>query len=284
MLTREQATVIADAIHRLRPRWTTDELMTVLGDTRIRDHRNMRDTASALAWLALDVSTQAPTRLFAPGQWWRNATAEDHVGPVAPVYRPLAHDDCHECGMPPTAHPTRLCPGYVEPVRKQAPMPEAIRDEIRKPALEPEDQEQASMTQPLFEGYDPPPPPASSDPGPSADRRRTLRQAETIAAGRHPLTKGPLHELADLDATSADGQSLPYRCGSCYFRQITDNPFVAGKYPKCFRHGAPISGGAATDVRAWWPACEHYSAGDPRLSPDAARSVPTTAPTQGEPA
>ena len=129
-MTREQATVIADAINRLRPRWTTDELMTVMGDPRIRERRNMRDVASALAWLALDVGTQSPARLFAPGQWWQNAKAVEHIGPVAPVYRYPAHDDCHECGGPKTAHPLRTCPGYVEPVRTPVPAPAELKSAL----------------------------------------------------------------------------------------------------------------------------------------------------------
>lgn len=96
--------MIADAIHRLRPRWTTDELMAVLADSRIREHRNMRDTASALAWLALDVTTQSPARLLAPGQWWRNATAEEHAGPRAPEYRRIDGTECVECGLPKLGH------------------------------------------------------------------------------------------------------------------------------------------------------------------------------------
>lgn len=127
MLTREQATEIADAIHRLRSRWTTDDLIAVMLDPRIRDHRNMRDTASALAWLALDIRTQSPARLFAPGQWWNNAK-ENPDEQTAPYYRPLAWDDCHDCGRAKAAHPTRDC-AYTKPSR--ADMPDDARAAIR---------------------------------------------------------------------------------------------------------------------------------------------------------
>lgn len=142
----------------------------------------------------------------------------------------------------------------------------------------------AIQPEPLFEGYDPAPPPPSRDPDLSADRRRTLRQAEQIARGVHPLTGGPIHLLASLDATPDDGKHEPYRCGSCRFRQVLR--YHNRRYPKCTRdlwHGdndmaitdSPrISHSAATDVRAWWPACNGYEPGDTGLSPDAARSIP----------
>jgi hypothetical protein len=144
---------------------------------------------------------------------------------------------------------------------------------------------------PLFEGYEPPLPP---DPEPplSADRRRTKRQADDIAAGRHPLTRGPLHELASRHRDASSPKSDPFTCGSCYFREVLD--YHNHSYPKCmvpgpqrvYRkgsdgnwrwetvEGAPrATHSAASDVRAWWPACTDYVPGD-RLSDDAARYIP----------
>lgn len=100
--------------------------------------------------------------------------------------------------------------------------------------------------------------PAPADPasGLSAGRRLTLRQARDLEAGRHPLTRGPLHPDA---APAGDRESAGARCGTCRFRR-------AGTYPKCW-HGwsgqqgeAPprLSHGPATDVRGWWPACRDY--------------------------
>lgn len=133
----------------------------------------------------------------------------------------------------------------------------------------------------------PPEPPPSAAEGLSADRRRTLRQREDIAAGRHPLTRGPLHELS-LGAHAQPGdKGLPFTCGSCSFRELID--YHNRTYPKCLRdltyggHDAATvrldqvknaTHGTATDVRAWWPACTGYEAGDHGLSPDAARSIP----------
>ncbi|HET7386915.1 MAG TPA: hypothetical protein VFJ19_09670 [Nocardioidaceae bacterium] len=138
---------------------------------------------------------------------------------------------------------------------------------------------------PLFDGFEPPLPPPSVDPGLSADRRRTLRQAAQIRSGIHPLTGGPIHLLADIYARADDGRNLPYRCGSCVFRRVEKWHDTA--YPKCWlpdptagadappsRIYTRVSHGAASDVRAWWPACRDYSPGDTSLSPDAARSLP----------
>ena len=142
----------------------------------------------------------------------------------------------------------------------------------------------------LFDGYEPTEPESVEVLSP--DRRRTARQAALIAAGIHPLTKGRLHALAsrhrDADSPKAD----PFTCGSCWFRSI--EKYHNRSYPKCtlpgtvraYRHqpdgswkwetveGYPrISNSAASDVRAWWPACPDYSPGD-RISDDAARSIP----------
>lgn len=132
---------------------------------------------------------------------------------------------------------------------------------------------------PLFAGYEPPPADVVEEM--SADQRRTRRQATDVQNGIHPLTRGPIHPLAsrhrDADAPKDD----PFTCGSCYFRETLKNRSRA--YPKCtygltaemkYLTDSPrISSSAATDVRAWWPACRDYSPGS-SMSPDAARSIP----------
>jgi len=128
----------------------------------------------------------------------------------------------------------------------------------------------------------PPPPPEKE----SADRRRTRRQAEAVQRGVHPLALMfagvRMHPEADRSAASSDGRYLPYRCGSCRFREVAlyhnrsygkcfwfrgDQPKTADGYPR-------VSHSAASDVRAWWPACTDYEPGDNQLSPDAARWIP----------
>jgi hypothetical protein len=135
---------------------------------------------------------------------------------------------------------------------------------------------------PLFAGYEPPPPPVPEPPL-SADRRRTLRQAADVARGVHPLTRGRLHPEASREASKDDPRGLPYTCGSCRFREVI--PHHSRAFPKCtfgvtsetryWTDSPRISASAATDVRAWWPACVDYTPGDPALSPDAARCLPT---------
>jgi hypothetical protein len=135
---------------------------------------------------------------------------------------------------------------------------------------------------PLFAGYEPP----AADPDYShlsPDARRTKRQADAIAIGRHPLTGGPIHELASRHRNASSPKNDPFTCGSCLFRAV--RKYHDKTYPKCIapgqqsaeqyeQHGPPrVSHGAASDVRAWWPACRDYSPGD-RISDDAARYVP----------
>jgi hypothetical protein len=108
----------------------------------------------------------------------------------------------------------------------------------------------------------------------SADRRRTLRQREAVGRGVHPLTR---QKVSDDPAA---------RCGNCRFRAVM--PYRNRSYAKCAwvppdwsaetyeRLGPPrISHSAASDVRAWWPGCRDHEWGDPKLSPDAARSGPS---------
>lgn len=117
----------------------------------------------------------------------------------------------------------------------------------------------------------------SEQPGLSADRRRTLRQAEKIVDGIHPLTGGPLHELASRHRDSSAPKDDPFTCGSCYFRNGLD--YHNKSYAKCVlgastdRPAPYITHSASTDVRAWWPACRDYSPSG-RMSDDAARYIP----------
>jgi hypothetical protein len=118
----------------------------------------------------------------------------------------------------------------------------------------------------------------------SADRRRTIRQAEALDHRTHPLSLAlgwhiPLHQqAAPADPRDAPGR----RCGNCRLR---DQVRYARTYAKCVQgwdgdpqHAPPrVTHGPGTDVRAWWPACRDHEYGDPDLSPDAARWVPDEA-------
>lgn len=121
---------------------------------------------------------------------------------------------------------------------------------------------------PLFEGYDPPEPPVEVRREEiSADRRRTIRQQQDVTNGVHPLTRGPLHPEATTfrhapipgvsaaechGAEPCSGRRDPFTCGSCVHR-------VDMGWPKCDANGPKaLTHSAATDVRAWWPACMSY--------------------------
>jgi hypothetical protein len=125
--------------------------------------------------------------------------------------------------------------------------------------------------------------------GLSAGQRLTLRQAADVAAGRHPLTGGPLHPLASRHRDADAPKSDPFTCGSCYFRNSA--AYHGKSYAKCWLPGPRtgetytvgtvtmtmgyprVTHGPASDVRAWWPACPDHSPGD-SMSPDAARYIP----------
>lgn len=104
----------------------------------------------------------------------------------------------------------------------------------------------------------------------SEGRRRTLRQAEAIARGGHPL--GLVHPSVRVhpDAngrTAARGNApeRPLRCGTCQFR--TPIGGHSRDYHKCkwpnpdaylYSELPRVSASAATDIRSWWPACTDW--------------------------
>jgi hypothetical protein len=101
----------------------------------------------------------------------------------------------------------------------------------------------------------------------SDGRRRTIRQLALLRSGRHPIGMLRLHP----DAPPAGDRDAPGpRCGTCRFREMADSNGNRS-FPKCLRgwDGDPVreppyaTHGAATDCRAWWPACEYYEATRP---------------------
>lgn len=102
-------------------------------------------------------------------------------------------------------------------------------------------------------GIDPLPPPAPAPPtgggrragrrdrdGLSDGQRLTRRQHADIAAGKHPLTGEPARP--DLGT-----------CGGCIHRVLE------WRYPNCDHPETPSTRSAATDVRAFWPACHRFT-------------------------
>ena len=103
---------------------------------------------------------------------------------------------------------------------------------------------------PLFPGYEPPEPEPVEQLSP--DRRRTERQASLIAAGRHPQGSRVLHPDADRTRTAKSSKTDPLTCGTCVFRARGDGSW----FPKCVHPSyGNTSHSAASDNRAWWPAC-----------------------------
>ncbi|GAA3223046.1 hypothetical protein [Actinocorallia longicatena] len=110
----------------------------------------------------------------------------------------------------------------------------------------------------MSEGLFPAPPsitPAPAEPKLSVDRRRTAKQQAALARGAHPTSlyfqrTVRLHpDAAPADSRTADG----LRCRTC--ARLSNNGWG---YLKCSNVGDSHS--AATDMRAWWPACVNYEA------------------------
>ena len=111
-------------------------------------------------------------------------------------------------------------------------------------------------------------PVAAPEPAPklSDDQRRALRQLNALRAGTHPLGMYPKilpgHLPLHPDAAPADDRKAPgLRCGTCLFRELLGHH--GRKHPKCLfgnteGRWSRVTHGAATDVRAWWPACRDY--------------------------
>lgn len=122
------------------------------------------------------------------------------------------------------------------------------------------------------------PPPVAEPEKLSVDRARTVRQRRDISEFRHPLWRvfptWRHPETRGLAYERDDEKDRPHTCGSCRFRQVLDHH--GRTYPKCVQGDtAPrATHSTSSDVRAWWPGCRDYEAGDGALSPDAARCIP----------
>jgi hypothetical protein len=102
--------------------------------------------------------------------------------------------------------------------------------------------------------------------GLSTDARRTVRQAEALARGHHPLGLvfgPPAWRLHPEAAPAGDRRAPGRRCGNCTFRELVG--WHNRTWPKCsYGDWEHASHSAATDVRAWWPACQNHLPDAPR--------------------
>lgn len=100
-LNKDEAQKIANAINALRPDWSINGLMSVLGDSR-NINRPTTDMTLAFVALALDPKSRKPTRIYEHGPWWE--LLAPRVG-SAVSYRTIGDDDCAICSRPANAHP-----------------------------------------------------------------------------------------------------------------------------------------------------------------------------------
>ena len=105
MLSKDEAQRIALCVNALRPDWSTNGLMSVLGDDRCR-MRAPRDITLAFVALALDPASRKPGRIFEAGPWW---DVTKPVGPTVAHYRTITAADCGICYRPAELH-SRLSP------------------------------------------------------------------------------------------------------------------------------------------------------------------------------
>lgn len=101
-----------------------------------------------------------------------------------------------------------------------------------------------------------PPPPDVDDR--TADQRRRDRQMRELETGVHPITRRPLHPDAP---PPGDQNAAGPRCGACRHRVLVHHHDRS--WPKCWLGATDddlpyVTHGAASDVRAWWPACSAY--------------------------
>lgn len=111
--------------------------------------------------------------------------------------------------------------------------------------------------------------PDPGEPELTAGERLRRRQAGRIANGYHPLSSGgPLRLLPGaprpLSREDAAGLGDYPSCGGCRFRVSMGGH--ARPFPKCvWGDGSPrATHSEASDVRAWWPACETWEAKEER--------------------
>ena len=97
MIAKTDAQRIAAAVNILRPDWSAESIVTIIG--RDHQHRPILDVTVALVWLALDAETATPGRLAESGPWWNAARAGYRTGnPPDRATRHARRED--RCPMP----------------------------------------------------------------------------------------------------------------------------------------------------------------------------------------
>lgn len=125
------------------------------------------------------------------------------------------------------------------------------------------------MGEPTLFDMDPVSAPATEpEPKLGTDARRTIRQAQVMARGRHPLALLGAPIRLHPDAPPVEDRKAPGpRCGNCLFARLNGFGYLkctrgrSGEYgTETFRSGPYETHGGATDLRAWWLGCERWEA------------------------
>lgn len=96
--------------------------------------------------------------------------------------------------------------------------------------------------------------------------KRTKRQRFLLDLGLHPFTllQRRALQLAPGAPPPDDRKAPGPRCGGCRWLAPLDGD-VPGSPLRCWiDYGRRVTRGDATEVRAWWPACEEFRAPEPR--------------------
>jgi hypothetical protein len=95
--------------------------------------------------------------------------------------------------------------------------------------------------------------------------RRTQRQRFLLSLGYHPLSpkvKGRILRLHPGAPPEGDRRASGPRCGTCRWRGELYQEMPNGSQRCWINDGQRVTRGAATEIRAWWPACEDHAARD----------------------
>lgn len=100
-MNREEATRIAAAINALRPDWPRAGIFKLLGHEYLIG-RSLETATRALVEVALDPTSQKPTRVLEPGPWWNSTHPRDRN--TSSSIRRAGPSDCDICGHPAERH------------------------------------------------------------------------------------------------------------------------------------------------------------------------------------
>lgn len=92
--------------------------------------------------------------------------------------------------------------------------------------------------------------------------KRTIRQRFLLRTGYHPLSplvRGRTLRLHPSAPPPDDRKAPGARCGGCEWAQPLDEN-LPGNLRCWVNNGRRVTRGGATEVRAWWPGCEDWTA------------------------